>query len=64
MPLPELSSFHVSVRYGAHWGIGLTLSSGRLHVAVPDSGQGPLRIALGDRSIAVMPGSRIALDLR
>jgi trehalose/maltose hydrolase-like predicted phosphorylase len=63
VPLPELSTFHVAVRYGPHWGIGLTLRSGRLHVDVPASDQGPLRIALGGRSFAVSPGSRIALDL-
>ncbi|SEN76053.1 glycoside hydrolase family 65 protein [Actinacidiphila rubida] len=63
VPLPELSTFHVAVRYAEHWGVGLTLRDGRLDVAVPESGQAPLRIVLGDRAVRVPPGSTIMLEL-
>ncbi|MEV6007977.1 glycosyl hydrolase family 65 protein [Streptomyces sp. NPDC051976] len=63
VPLPGLSRFHLAVRYQGHWGIGLTLKSGRLHISVPDSGQTPLRVALRDHLHTVAPGTEISLDL-
>jgi trehalose/maltose hydrolase-like predicted phosphorylase len=46
VPLPELSRFHVSLRYRGHWGIGLTLQPGRLHLRVPESGEGPVAVVV------------------
>jgi trehalose/maltose hydrolase-like predicted phosphorylase len=63
VPLPELSRFRLRLRYRGHWGIGLTLRSGQLHVSVPDSGQIPIRVTLGDRAHTVAPGSSVTLDI-
>ncbi|HEY5836336.1 glycoside hydrolase family 65 protein [Streptomyces sp.] len=63
VPLPGLSRFHLSVRYRAHWGVGLTLHSGHLHVSVPDSDQTPIQIVLGEQPYTVAPGSEITVDL-
>ncbi|HEY3480400.1 MAG TPA: glycosyl hydrolase family 65 protein, partial [Streptomyces sp.] len=63
VPLPELSRFHLSVRYRGHWGVGLTLRSGRLHITVPHSDQSPVPVVLRRRGFSVPPGGRIALDL-
>nr|WSX74856.1 glycoside hydrolase family 65 protein [Streptomyces sp. NBC_00899] len=63
VPLPGLSRFHLSLRYRGHWGVGLTVRHGQLHVSAPESAQAPLRIALGDRLETVPPGSSVTLDL-
>jgi trehalose/maltose hydrolase-like predicted phosphorylase len=67
-PLPELSRFHVSLHYRGHWGIGLTLRPGQLHLRVPDSDEGPVAVVLGDggplrRAATVAPGREVRVDL-
>jgi hypothetical protein len=64
-PPAELAALfrRLGVRYRDHWGVGLTLYSGRLHVRVPESGRSPLPVALGDRVVRVPPGTEVALDL-
>ncbi|MBM9503241.1 glycoside hydrolase family 65 protein [Actinacidiphila acididurans] len=64
VPLPGLSDFRLSVRYGAHWGVGLTLFCGRLRVGVPESDQPPLRVVLDGRTRTVAPGTDLSMRLR
>jgi trehalose/maltose hydrolase-like predicted phosphorylase len=63
VPLPELSRFHLSVRYRTHWGVGLTLHSGHLHVSVPDSDESQIKVVLGERAFCVAPGTEAGIDL-
>ncbi|WUH88844.1 glycoside hydrolase family 65 protein [Streptomyces sp. NBC_00433] len=63
VPLPEISRFRLSLRYRGHWGVGLVLRDGRLHISVPDSGREPLDVVLGDRPLTVPPGQEVAADL-
>ncbi|MFG1807749.1 glycoside hydrolase family 65 protein [Streptomyces sp. NPDC049040] len=63
VPLPELSRFHLSVRYRTHWGVGLTLQAGQLRITVPHSGQAPMPVTLRDRNFAITPGSELTVDL-
>ncbi|MFF5369362.1 glycoside hydrolase family 65 protein [Streptomyces sp. NPDC013187] len=63
VPLPELSSYGFSIRYQGHWGIRLRLTSGRLKIAVPQSGLPPIDVELPDRSVAVAPGETRRLVL-
>jgi trehalose/maltose hydrolase-like predicted phosphorylase len=37
VPLPQLSRFRLTLRYRAHWGVGLALHAGHLHIGVPES---------------------------
>ncbi|MEE4543774.1 glycosyl hydrolase family 65 protein [Streptomyces sp. V4-01] len=67
-PLPELSRYHLSLRYRGHRGIGLTVKQGRLHLRLPDSGEDPLAVVVGDagparRTASVAPGHEITVDL-
>ncbi|MFF7198924.1 glycoside hydrolase family 65 protein [Streptomyces sp. NPDC008079] len=63
VPLPQLSRFRLSLRYRGHWGVGLTLRSGRLHISVPLSGQEPVRFVVGDRTVTVAPGEEVVTEL-
>ncbi|CAG7646506.1 glycoside hydrolase family 65 protein [Actinacidiphila bryophytorum] len=63
VPLPELSRFHLSLRYRTHWGVGLTLQSGRLRIRVPPSDQDPIPVSLDGRTYAIAPGSELTVDL-
>jgi trehalose/maltose hydrolase-like predicted phosphorylase len=63
VPLPGLSRFRMSVHYHGHWGVGLTLHSGRLHVTVPDSDRAPVRIVVGGQLHMVAPGSGLTVDI-
>ncbi|MFF9125441.1 glycoside hydrolase family 65 protein [Streptomyces sp. NPDC014889] len=62
-PLPELSSYGVSVRYRGHWGVGLRLEHGRIRITVPESGGSPIEVRLADRAVSVQPGETCALVL-
>jgi trehalose/maltose hydrolase-like predicted phosphorylase len=62
-PLPQLPRFEVCLRHRGHWGIRLRLGDGRLRVSVPESGRDPVRLALGDRTVTVPPGTAYDLDL-
>ncbi|BBA95612.1 putative glycosyl hydrolase [Actinacidiphila reveromycinica] len=63
VPLPELSRFRLSLHYRGHWGVGVTLRSGRLHVSVPDSDRGPVRIVVGGQARTVAPGTAFTTAL-
>ncbi len=63
VPLPELSRFHLSLRYRGHWDLGLTLHSGRLLVKVPDSDRSPVRIEVGGQVCTIAPGQEATVDL-
>ncbi|MFJ9850661.1 glycoside hydrolase family 65 protein [Streptomyces sp. NPDC101150] len=62
-PLPQLSKFAVRIRYRRHWDIGLALRAERVRVAVPDGGNGPVRVRLGGRTFTVVPGATRWLGL-
>lgn len=63
VPLPELSEYGFTIRYRGHWGVELRLSAGKLRITVPESDEGPIDIALADRTVSVAPGESCALDL-
>ncbi|MEU1199113.1 glycosyl hydrolase family 65 protein [Streptomyces sp. NPDC005813] len=63
VPLPELSSYGISLRYHGHWGVRLRLESGRLEIAVPSSDGSPIDIRLPDRAVSVEPGESCHLVL-
>ncbi|WP_174856075.1 glycoside hydrolase family 65 protein [Streptomyces hyaluromycini] len=63
VPLPELSSYGMSLRYQGHWGVRLRLERGRLEVTVPSSGESPIDIRLPDRAVCVEPGDTCVLVL-
>ncbi|MFJ6565212.1 glycoside hydrolase family 65 protein [Streptomyces sp. NPDC091412] len=62
-PLPELSSYGVSMRYREHWGVRLRLEHGRIRIAVPESDGPPIDVRLADRAVSVQPGETCALVL-
>ncbi|WP_445527707.1 glycoside hydrolase family 65 protein [Streptomyces cyslabdanicus] len=62
-PLPELSSYGVSIRYRGHWGVRLRLEHGLIRIAVPDSASSPIDVRLADRAVSVQPGETCALVL-
>ncbi|MFE7233112.1 glycoside hydrolase family 65 protein [Streptomyces sp. NPDC001231] len=62
-PLPELSSYGVSMRYRGHWGVRLRLEHGRIRIAVPESDGSPIDVRLADRAVSVQPGETCALVL-
>ncbi|UXY23526.1 glycoside hydrolase family 65 protein [Streptomyces cynarae] len=61
VPLRELSEYGFSLRYRAHWGIDVRLSSGQLWMGVPDSDGAPIRVALPDRTVTIAPGETCTL---
>jgi trehalose/maltose hydrolase-like predicted phosphorylase len=63
VPLPELSSYAVSLRYRGHWGVRLRLERGRLEILVPASDRSPIDIRLPGRSVRVEPGDTCRLVL-
>ncbi|MGW3445442.1 glycoside hydrolase family 65 protein [Streptomyces sp. NPDC001076] len=63
VPLPELSSYTVSLRYRGHWGVRLRLARGRLEMLVPPSDRSPIDIRLPDRAVRVKPGDTCRLVL-
>ncbi|WP_293990898.1 glycosyl hydrolase family 65 protein [Streptomyces sp.] len=63
VPLPELSSYGMSLRYRGHWGVRLRLRRGRLEVTVPSSDESPIDIRLPDRAVCVEPGDTCVLVL-
>ncbi|MFI1761013.1 glycoside hydrolase family 65 protein [Streptomyces sp. NPDC020800] len=64
VPLPELSSYGLSLRYQGHWGVHLRLLSGQLEAAVPaSSGRAPIDIRLPDRVVRIGPGERVRMRL-
>ncbi|WP_181805285.1 glycoside hydrolase family 65 protein [Streptomyces shenzhenensis] len=63
VPLPELSSYAVSLRYQGHWGVRLRLRRGRLEMLVPASDRSSICIRLPDRQIRVEPGDTCRLVL-
>ncbi|MFE2070029.1 glycoside hydrolase family 65 protein [Streptomyces sp. NPDC059467] len=63
VPLPELSSYGMSLRYRGHWGVRLRLTRGRLEVTVPSSDEAPIDIRLPDRAVCVEPGDTCVLVL-
>ncbi|MFE4417992.1 glycoside hydrolase family 65 protein [Streptomyces sp. NPDC056817] len=62
-PLPELSSYGVSIRYRGHWGVRLRLEHGRIRIAVPESDGSPIDVRLADRAVGIQPGETCALVL-
>jgi trehalose/maltose hydrolase-like predicted phosphorylase len=63
VPQRQISSFRLTVRYRAHWGIGLALRGDDLYVGVPDSDQSPMRVELAGRRHVVAPGSTLVLPV-
>ena len=63
VPLPELSSYAVSLRYQGHWGVRLRLRRGRLEMLVPASDRSSICIRLPGRAIRVEPGDTCRLVL-
>ncbi|MFF5143017.1 glycoside hydrolase family 65 protein [Streptomyces sp. NPDC013157] len=63
VPLPELSSYAVSLRYRGHWGVRLRLERGGLEMRVPASDRSPIDIRLPDRAVRVAPGDTCRLAL-
>ncbi|GGZ19600.1 glycoside hydrolase family 65 protein [Streptomyces poonensis] len=63
VPLPELSSYQVFLRYQGHWGVRLRLERGRLEITVPASDRSPIDIRLPDRAVSVQPGETCHLVL-
>ncbi|SED83718.1 glycoside hydrolase family 65 protein [Streptomyces sp. Ag109_O5-10] len=63
VPLPELSTYAVSLRYRGHWGVRLRLARGRLEILVPASDRSPIDIRLPDRAVLVAPGDTCRLVL-
>ncbi|RLU89220.1 trehalose 6-phosphate phosphorylase [Streptomyces griseocarneus] len=62
--LPGLSEFGFTIRYRAHWGIGVHLSGKRLTISVPESEESAIRVVLPDRAVTIRPGETAALPLR
>lgn len=59
VPLPELSSYGITVRYHGHWGVRLRLESGSVEITVPSAGRYPIEVHLpGHRAVRVDPGRR------
>ncbi|MEU3147838.1 MULTISPECIES: glycoside hydrolase family 65 protein [unclassified Streptomyces] len=63
VPLPELSSYGFTLRYRGHWGVRLRLERGRVEIAVPSSGPGPVDVRLPDRTARLQPGEAGHLPL-
>ncbi|MEH0548469.1 glycosyl hydrolase family 65 protein [Streptomyces sp. B21-105] len=63
VPLPELSSYGLSLRYQGHWGVRLRLECGALDVTVPPSDRSPIDIRLPGRAVRVQPGETCHLLL-
>ncbi|MER5844079.1 MULTISPECIES: glycoside hydrolase family 65 protein [Streptomyces] len=63
VPLPELSSYGFTLRYRGHWGVRLRLESGRLEIAVPSSGPGPVDVRLPGLAARLEPGETGHLPL-
>ncbi|KUN40706.1 trehalose 6-phosphate phosphorylase [Streptomyces longwoodensis] len=65
VPLPELSSYGLSLHYQGHWGVRLRLESGRMEISVPPSDLRPIDVRLPDRTVSVAPGrtSRLLLPM-
>ncbi|NUO41538.1 MAG: hypothetical protein HOV82_05810 [Streptomyces sp.] len=60
-PLPELSSYGLSLRDQGHWGVRLRLERGRLDIEVPSSDRSAIDIRLPDRAVSVEPGETCRL---
>ncbi|MFF0968932.1 glycoside hydrolase family 65 protein [Streptomyces sp. NPDC003703] len=56
VPLPELSSYGLTLRYRGHWGVRLRMEHGRMEIAVPRSVCAPIDVRLPDRALGVEPG--------
>ncbi|MER6221272.1 glycosyl hydrolase family 65 protein [Streptomyces sp900105755] len=63
VPLPELSSYTVTLRYRGHWGVRLRLERGHLEMVVPVSDGSPFEIRLPHRAVRVAPGDTCRLVL-
>jgi trehalose/maltose hydrolase-like predicted phosphorylase len=63
VPLPQLSRFRLTLRYRAHWGVGLALHAGHLHIGVPESDQDPVAVSVGPRTYRVAPGTELTVPL-
>ncbi|MFD4698498.1 glycosyl hydrolase family 65 protein [Streptomyces niveus] len=62
-PLPQLSKFHVRVRYLNHRDVDLRIQARRVRIAVPESDGDPVHVVLGGSRSAVAPGTARWLDL-
>ncbi|GEC05302.1 family 65 glycosyl hydrolase [Streptomyces spinoverrucosus] len=56
VPLPELSSYGLSLRYQGNWGVRLRLRHGRLEITVPSSDETPIDVRLPGRAVRLEPG--------
>jgi trehalose/maltose hydrolase-like predicted phosphorylase len=63
VPLPELSSYHFSLRFHGHWGVRLRLRHGRMEITVPPSDADPIDVRLPGRAVRVEPGETVQLSL-
>ncbi|MFF4602999.1 glycoside hydrolase family 65 protein [Streptomyces sp. NPDC001339] len=63
VPLPQLSTFDVRIRYRHHWDIDLRIRGEQVRIAVPESQQAAVRVRLRERSFSVAPGTARRLDL-
>jgi trehalose/maltose hydrolase-like predicted phosphorylase len=62
-PIPELSEFGFTIRYRHHWGVEVRMRSDRMRIGLPGSAEGPVRLALPDRTVTVEPGESVWLGL-
>ena len=60
--VPQLHRFETSLRFRGHWGLRLRVEDGALRIGVPDSAQAPVRVALGSRTVTVVPGGTYVLE--
>jgi trehalose/maltose hydrolase-like predicted phosphorylase len=63
VPLPELSTYGVSLRYQGNWGIRLRLRHGQMEITMPSSDAFPIAVRLPDRAVRLQPGETIRLAL-
>ncbi|MBX9397386.1 glycoside hydrolase family 65 protein [Streptomyces sp. TRM72054] len=56
VPLPELSSYGLSLRYQGNWGVRLRLRHGRMEISVPSSDETPIDVRLPGRAVRLEPG--------
>ncbi|MFE4056612.1 glycoside hydrolase family 65 protein [Streptomyces sp. NPDC059096] len=56
-PLPQLSEFGFRIRYRDHWDVDLRFRTGRVRVAVAESDENSVHVALPGRTATVAPGT-------
>ncbi|WP_326613967.1 glycoside hydrolase family 65 protein [Streptomyces scopuliridis] len=62
-PLPQLSTFRIGIRYRGHRDVDLRFRAQRVRIAVPDSGEEPIRVMLEGRETTVAPGTTSWLNM-